>query len=304
MISVEEYKESRNSVSAKYAEFNSLKTRYPDHFFAFYEGKDAPYFYNKLKRYLTEIEITPISCCGKSMVKRMYESCEKKNALKGLFTGFFIDRDFDKNDDQYIVDNFYVTDRYAIENYYTSEACVSRILKNEMGINEANPNYDIIMSRYRSFQKSYHNCTSLFNVWYYTIKNKECHCEVCLEDKLPKNFLIYNYEDWTVSQNYDLDKLNELYAAQSSIVSDEEIYTNSPILNDNPLYRYRGKYELTCLVKFMLEIQAELKIGKGGLIKKPYSNQITNHQVLSMWAQYTDEDEKLKEYMIGRIKSQ
>ena len=121
---------------------------------------------------------------------------------------------------------------------------------------------------------------------------------------MPKNFLIYNYEDWTVSQNYDLDKLNELYAAQSSIVSDEEIYTNSPILNDNPLYRYRGKYELTCLVKFMLEIQAELKIGKGGLIKKPYSNQITNHQVLSMWAQYTDEDEKLKEYMIGRIKSQ
>lgn len=54
----------------------------------------------------------------------------------------------------------------------------------------------------------------------------------------------------------------------------------------------------------MLEIQAELKIGKGGLIKKPYSNQITNHQVLSMWAQYTDEDGKLKEYLKGRIKSQ
>lgn len=46
MTSVEEYKKSRNSVSAKYAEFNSLKTRYPDHFFAFFEGKDAPYFYN------------------------------------------------------------------------------------------------------------------------------------------------------------------------------------------------------------------------------------------------------------------
>lgn len=38
MTSVEEYKKSRNSVSAKYAEFNSLKTRYPDHFFAFFEG--------------------------------------------------------------------------------------------------------------------------------------------------------------------------------------------------------------------------------------------------------------------------
>ena len=61
---------------------------------------------------------------------------------------------------------------------------------------------------------------------------------------------------------------------------------------------------MTCLVKFMSEIQAELKVGKGGLTKNPYSNQITNHQVLSMWAQYTDEDAKLKEYMKGRIKSQ
>lgn len=59
----------------------------------------------------------------------MYNSCEGKNALEGIFTDFFIDRDFDKNDDQYIVDNFYVTDRYAIENYYTSETCVRRILK-------------------------------------------------------------------------------------------------------------------------------------------------------------------------------
>lgn len=39
MISVEEYIESRNSVSAKYAEFNSLKTRYPDHFLHFMKGK-------------------------------------------------------------------------------------------------------------------------------------------------------------------------------------------------------------------------------------------------------------------------
>lgn len=304
MITVEEYKKSRNSVSAKYAEFNSLKTRYPNHFFAFYEGKDAPYFYHKLKRYLTEIEITPIQCSGKSMVKRMYNSCKGKNALEGIFTGFFIDRDFDRNDDQYIVDNFYVTDRYAIENYYTSETCVRRILKNEMGINEVNPNFDIIMSRYRSFQNAYHNCTSLFNVWYYTIKNNGCNCKVCLDEKLPKNFLVYNFNDWTVSQKYDLNKLNELYAYQSTIVSEEEINANMPILNVNPLYRYRGKYELTCLVKFMSEIQAELKSGNGGLTKNPYGNQITNNQVLSMWAQYTDEDEKLEEYMKRRIKSQ
>lgn len=32
MKSVEDYKNSRNSVSVKYTEFNSLKTRFPNHF--------------------------------------------------------------------------------------------------------------------------------------------------------------------------------------------------------------------------------------------------------------------------------
>lgn len=301
MSSVKEYKESRNSVSAKYTEFNSLKTRFPNHFFAFYEGKDASYFYSKLKQYLGDMEISPIKCNGKTMVKNIFLSFKNKHALDNVSTGFFIDRDFDKNEEDYVVVNFYVTDRYAIENYYTSEACVSKILKNEMGINEAYDDYEVIMRRYRKFQDAYHDCTSLFNSWYYSVKNNGCKCEVSLDEKLPKNFLVYDFEEWTVTQNYDLDKLNELYSANCSIVSLEEIAASRSILDANPLQRYRGKYELTCLVTFMLEIQKELKTGKGELARNPYNNQITTHQVISMWAQYTDEDKKLKDYINGRI---
>lgn len=301
MSSVKEYKESRNSVSAKYTEFNSLKTRFPNHFFAFYEGKDASYFYSKLKHYLGDKEISPIKCNGKTMVKNIFLSFQNKHALDNVSTGFFIDRDFDKNDEDYIVANFYVTDRYSIENYYTSEACISKVLKNEMGINEANKDYNIILQRYRTFQDSYHDSTSLFNIWYYTIKNNGCTCEVSLDEKLPKNFLEYNFANWSVTKKYDLETLNSLYSAKSSVVSCDDISANRPILDENPLCRYRGKYELTCLVSFMLEIQNELKTGKGELSKNPYNNQITTHQVLSMWAQYTDEDEKLKEYIKDRI---
>lgn len=51
----------------------------------------------------------------------------------------------------------------------------------------------------------------------------------------------------------------------------------------------------------MLEIQGRLKNGDGVLTKNPYNNQITTHGVLSIWAQYTDEDEKLKTYLAARI---
>lgn len=300
MISVDKYKKARNSVSAKYVEFNSLKTRCPNYFFAFYEGKDAPYFYSKLKRYLENMEICPIKCHGKSMVKQIYQSFDNKKVLDDVVTGFFIDRDFDKNDEDFVEANFYVTDRYSIENYYTSETCVSNVLRNEMGINEANPDYEKILNRYRSFQNSYHNSTSLFNAWYYTIKNNGEKCEVCLDEKLPKDFLDYDFVNWTVCKKYDLDKLNDMYSANSSVVSNEDILKNSEFLDANPLYRYRGKYELSCLVTFMLEIQQELIKGKGELIKNPYKNQISSQQVLSMWAQYTDEDDKLKDYVRSR----
>lgn len=302
MSSVKEYKESRNSVSAKYMEFNALKTEYPNRFFAFYEGKDAPYFYSKLKRHLGSIEISPIKCNGKTMVKRIFLSCQKKNALDDVYTGFFIDRDFDKNDEGYVVENFYVTDRYSIENYYTSETCLSRVLKNEMGINEASPDYDLIMKRYHSFQSAYHDCTSLFNVWYYTLKVNDYACKVSLDEKLPKGFLSYDFSEWTVSKNYDLEKLNSMYAEKSAVVTDFEIAANSPILVPDSLCRFRGKYELECLVSFMLKIQEELKSGEGELKRNPYGNQITSHQIISMWAQYTDEDTKLKDYVKRRIK--
>lgn len=91
MSSVKEYKESRNSVSAKYTEFNALKTKFPNHFFAFYEGKDAPYFYSKLKQHLGAIEISPIKCNGKTMVKNIFQTFQKKQALDNVNTGFFID---------------------------------------------------------------------------------------------------------------------------------------------------------------------------------------------------------------------
>lgn len=302
MITVEEYKNSRNSVSAKYTEFNCLKTRCPNNFFAFYEGKDAPYFYSKIEKYGKGKEVSPIKCNGKSQVKKIYKSLKDKNALNDISTGFFIDCDFDKNDEDFIITDFYVTDRYAIENYYTSERCVSKILNNEMGINEGNKDYDIVLKRFRLFQDSYHVNTSLFNAWYYTIKNNGCQCEVNLEEKLPNGFLKYDFSNWTVSKQYNLKKLNDLYSAKSSFVTQEDIYKSSVILDSNPMHRYRGKYELTCLVMFMQKIQEELNTGNGELTKNPYKNQITSSGVLSLWAQYADEDEKLKEYIERRVR--
>lgn len=200
--------------------------------------------------------------------------------------------------------DFYVTERYAIENYYVTDNCLKEIIKNELGISEGCDDYNTILERYHSFQTSYHASTSLFNSWYYTIKNNGKRCEVSLDEKLPKGFLTYDFETWRVSQVYNLEKLNSKYSNQCSVVTDADIQYSRQFLDANPSFLYRGKYELSCLVRFMVEIQNELnrKASVAGILKRnPYKCQITNSQVLSLWAQYSEEDEKLKDYLFKRI---
>lgn len=86
MMTTEQLKEARDTLPEKYTEFNNLKVRYPNNFIVFYEGKDAPYFYGKIKKY-TQTEISPIKCNGKSKVKEMYLSLKKKGVLDGVKTG-------------------------------------------------------------------------------------------------------------------------------------------------------------------------------------------------------------------------
>ena len=225
--------------------------------------------------------------------------------MAGIKTGFFIDKDFDKNDEDYIIENFYVTDRYSIENYYVSEACLNRIVKNELGISEGNQYFHTILSRYRSFQQSYHESTSLFNAWYYTIKNNGKECMVSLNDKLPNGFLLYDFENWRVEKKYTLEDINNKYSVLSYEVKSEEIEASKSILDKDPSKLYRGKYEFTCLIEFMKHIQDELNRKEkvpGELTIKPYKPQVSACSCLSLWAQYTDTDEKLKEYVKKRIK--
>lgn len=303
MITAQQLKESRDTLSEKYTEFNHLKVRCPNHFIVFYEGKDAPYFYGKIRQY-TQMEISPIKCNGKSKVKGIYLSLKNKGALDDVKTGFFIDKDFDKNDEDFVLSDFYVTERYAIENYYVTDNCLKKIIKNELGISEGCDDFNIIMERYHSFQTSYHASIALFNAWYYTVKNNGRHCEVSLGEKLPKGYLAYDIENWKVSQAYNLETLNSNYANQCSVVTNADILASHQLLDGNPTYLYRGKYELSCLVCFMLEIQKELNrktSEPGTLNRNPYKCQITNSQVLSLWAQYSEEDEKLKDYLQKRL---
>lgn len=114
----DKYIEARdNSIAKLYLEFDLCKNNNPNAFFAFFEGKDAPYYSMRIER-ISNKEVEPIKCKGKSNVKGIYKYLSKKNEYNRYSTGFFIDKDYDDNELEYINNNFYVTPCYAIENFY------------------------------------------------------------------------------------------------------------------------------------------------------------------------------------------
>lgn len=89
----DKYIEARdNSIAKLYLEFDLCKNNNPNAFFAFFEGKDAPYYSMRIER-ISNKEVEPIKCKGKSNVKGIYKYLSKKNEYNRYSTGFFIDKD-------------------------------------------------------------------------------------------------------------------------------------------------------------------------------------------------------------------
>ena len=75
----DKYIEARdNSIAKLYLEFDLCKNNNPNAFFAFFEGKDAPYYSMRIER-ISNKEVEPIKCKGKSNVKGIYKYLSKKN---------------------------------------------------------------------------------------------------------------------------------------------------------------------------------------------------------------------------------
>lgn len=111
-----------------------LTNRNSNMVFIFYEGKDDPKFYHQhiriflkkcSKRYKNFI------CNGKTSVLRLQKQI-KKMQVEGEVTLFFVDKDYDMNNN--IDKDIFITPTYSIENLYFTDEALEALLVCEMGI--------------------------------------------------------------------------------------------------------------------------------------------------------------------------
>lgn len=281
----------KNSPIVSFHRFVLLHREFKSDLFCFYEGCDSQYYFPRINHFNEKNH--PIICGNKKSVLETCEIVTKK--YPNFKTSFFVDSDFDE---PIIKKNLYSTPCYSIENFYCSENVVSNILKNEFNLKLTDLEYKKTIDLFNKMQKEFHKSTSLFNVWYYTIKKKakkkNLQLNVTLDDKFPKGFLITRLGE--VKSNYDLNKINKLYPDALNISEKELNNSLKNFYDKEPLRKHRGKYEIEFIIKFLNLLIEDCNVTKTILNKKT-KFKIDSALILTQLCQYAETPSCLKDYL-------
>lgn len=303
MTTKEAYNAARaDSIGRVFMEFDNTTKKHPKSLFAFYEGKDNAYYYSRIEN-ISRIPFETFRCGGKSEVKKVYNLLDKKAEYKKYKTAFFIDKDYDENNELFLAD-FFVTDRYSVENYYTSLNALERILKNFFGLRDTDAIYQKTLSEYEDYLEAYNNAILRFNAWYGFLKrNKILNTSLSLEEKFPSDYIRCNPEKKTVAMLYNLEKLQEDYPLQP-VVAEVDVRKVEEELKQDLSCNLRGKYQLTFMVKFLNDFNAELKQKEKGLSPNSIHYQtyeIPRVMAMQLFSEYADTPKSLIDYIERRV---
>ncbi len=196
-------REREESANVQYIEFNSLVSLFPNDLVCFFEGQDTDYYYPRIKKYNTALEIHSVKCKGMKYVLKVHQLISFHREYDKYKKAFFVDRDFNvpltpQNPP------IFQTPCYSIENFYVSVDTFKEILKHQLNISATQPEYATYIQLFTDRQKEFHQAVCLFNAWYaclIEIKNtQKLEIDVSLEDKLPHNFVTFSLGK--VTQNF------------------------------------------------------------------------------------------------------
>ncbi|MGJ8760734.1 MAG: DUF4435 domain-containing protein [Polaribacter sp.] len=285
-------KKKKNSPAVAIQRFVLLKKEFNNDLFCFYEGKDGPYYYNRIINHFGDNH-HPITCGNKKAVLKVYEYL--KINYSNSNTSFFVDKDYDEQQNQ---SNLYETPCYSIENFYTSVKVLKAVLKNEFLLSETDKEYKDVIELFVQNKNDFHSSITLLNSWYAAAKQiaqaKGTSVNASLDEKPPKEFIIIKIGK--IQSDYDFSKIIEKYP-NSIEVTEAEVQTKMSEFNTKDKSQiFRGKYELDFMYNFLKFIIEDANNSKD-LIKTKTSFNIDKARILSQLSQYAETPDCLVEYI-------
>lgn len=270
------------SPKVAFHKFVLLHREYKTDLFCFFEGKDSQYYFPRINHYNENNHA--IICGNKRSVLESHDFIKKKYPL--FKTIFFIDSDFD---DLVLKEDLYNTCAYSIENFYCSENVISRILKNEFFLKVTDEQYLSIMEIFNKRQKEFHKATSLFNLWYFTAKKKakleSAIVNASLGDKFVKEFISFSFD--SITSNYTLADIKNKFPDAIEISENDLKLNKKEFFSKEPLMRFRGKYEIEFMVKFLNYVIDDAN-KKKKILQKKTKFRVDPAIILSQISQYAE----------------
>lgn len=294
MSRVQILKDSRQSSSVKFLEFTRVVSK--DKVAIMFEGEDAKYYSIRINAILPDLEWASINCGGKDNVLQLREDIRSHPNYYNAPCIFFVDSDFDNNEEIANLTDLYITPCYSIENLYFTESAFIRIMDSEFKVSETNEranDFEVALSIYRKTKQEYLNEISGFN---YLIKEiRRIENEGNSTGKLHINDLSFNK---LVKVN--LDKVDKIYNESQPEVIFPKIASNLDIkLSNSRDYFsnislelwFRGKQHLEFFRNFLVHLINDINSKTG---RKVFSTKgrvglnLTTDNCVSDLSQYAD----------------
>ncbi|MDR3246568.1 MAG: DUF4435 domain-containing protein [Prevotellaceae bacterium] len=209
---IDELRKSKDKPQVAFHEFALSTGTHRKHLFCFFEGKDNSYYIPRIKGFTNDYY--PVKCGNKDAVLTVYALVVDKSEYNKYKSGFFIDRDFDQpvGDKQPPI---FETPCYSIENLYVSLNVFRDILTNEFHLSEVSDKqiFEDLLNLYETRQKEFHSAILLLNAWYACLiekREREAIETGAMLNKLKFNEIV-TIKLNSVSQNYDIKKLNDIF---------------------------------------------------------------------------------------------
>ncbi len=225
-----------------YMEFINMKN-IENAIFCFFEGVDDFHYYKRhIEKYINnEIEIIDKDCGGKDNVLQIYKRIKSSTRKKRQIL-YFIDRDFEREEELKYNNDIFVTTAYSIENYYITDNAFMDFLKLYLKLNKrcCGIDYDSVFHYYISEREKFINQTLTINAWY-SLQTKYKDVKLNQIKKLPKRHM------------NNIDKLMEMVPNSKDVLEDME--KEKEYLMKNPVMNFRGKYFMEFLHKVLKNIK-------------------------------------------------
>ena len=164
MSRVQILKDSRQSSSVKFLEFTRVVSK--NKVAIMFEGEDAKYYSIRINSILPDLEWASINCGGKKNVIQLRKDIRNHPNYYNAPCLFFIDSDFDNNEEIANLTDVYLTPCYSIENLYFTENAFIRIMDSEFkssATNERSGDFESALYTYRKIKEEYLSAISGFN---------------------------------------------------------------------------------------------------------------------------------------------